>query len=131
MDDKDFHQSVAKARGLGSAHEGTHHWIYQRISAISLVFLGVWMLLTLSKLHHASYEDWLASMSSPWVASGVFLFILATTYHACLGLQVVVEDYIHGPWMRYSLLTVIKLMGFFLVILTLFFLIKIQMIGKI
>lgn len=131
MDDKDFRMPLAKARGLGSAHEGAHHWMYQRISAIALVFLGIWMLLTLSQLHHASYDEWIKSMSSPWVASGVFLFLLATTYHACLGLQVVVEDYVHGPWMRYSLLTFVKLMGCFLVILTLFFLIKIQMVGKI
>lgn len=131
MDEKDFHSSVAKVRGLGVAHEGTHHWIYQRISAISLVFLGIWMLLTLAQLNHGCYEDWIAAISPPWVASGVFLFVLATTYHACLGLQVVVEDYVHGPWVRYSLLTFIKLMGCFLVILTLFFLIKIQMIGKI
>jgi succinate dehydrogenase / fumarate reductase membrane anchor subunit len=131
MDEQDFRLPMAKVRGLGSAHEGTHHWIYQRLSAIALIFLGLWMLITLSQLHHATYEEWIVMLSSPWVASGVFLFLLATIYHACLGLQVVVEDYIHGPWLRYSLLTFIRLVGCFLVILALFFLIKIQLIGKI
>jgi succinate dehydrogenase / fumarate reductase, membrane anchor subunit len=130
MGEKDFRTPIAKARGLGSAHDGTHHWIYQRISAVALIFLGVWMLLSLVQHSHASYEEWLVWLGSPWVASGVFLFVFLTTYHACLGLQIVIEDYVHHAWYRYSLLTITKLIGGFMVILSLFYLIKIQFIGK-
>lgn len=130
MGGKDLRTPIAKARGLGSAHDGTHHWIYQRLSAVALIFLGLWMLLSLVHHSQASYEEWIRWLSSPWVASGVFFFIFLTTYHACLGLQIVIEDYVHHVWYRYSLLIMTKLIGGFLVISSLFFLIKIQFIGN-
>ena len=87
--------SIGRVRGLGAAHEGTHHWWRQRLTAGANIALFAWLLISLVRLtgHDlASVRLWLAS---PWVAIPMALLVLNAFYHLRLGLQVVIEDYQH------------------------------------
>ena len=84
---------LGRARGLGSAHAGTEHWLHQRITAGSNLFLMLWLLLSVARLtgyDHASVHGWLRS---GWVAVPMVLLIVSVFYHFRLGLQTVIEDY--------------------------------------
>jgi succinate dehydrogenase / fumarate reductase membrane anchor subunit len=86
---------MERARNHGSAGSGVGHWWKQRFSAILLVPLTLWLVWSLMVLSGADYQtarDW---MSSPWNASMALLLVGATFYHARLGVQVVIEDYVH------------------------------------
>lgn len=114
-------------RGLGSAKEGVHHWMGQRISAIGLLPTGVLLLLWLLAHANNSYPEVVASLSSPWVSTLMFLFVTFVCYHANLGLQIIIEDYVHQSFWRYWLLIKIKLIAILLPTITLFLLIKIML----
>lgn len=97
---------LSRARGLGSAKSGSHHWMMQRVTAVSNAVLGlwfVWSVLTLANADYAIVRDWLAA---PVNAILMILFVISSFYHAVLGLQVVTEDYVHCEGLK-----VIKLMG--------------------
>ena len=86
---------LGRVRGLGSAREGVGHWWAQRMTALALVPLALWFVATLIGLtgaDHAAARDWIAA---PVPASLLVLLIVATFYHGALGLQVVIEDYVH------------------------------------
>ncbi|AWV07416.1 succinate dehydrogenase, hydrophobic membrane anchor protein [Marilutibacter maris] len=84
------------ARGLGSAKDGTHHFIVQRITAVALVLLGLYVLCLLVGLAGADYASVRATVASPFNAVVLIAFLLSMFWHAQLGLQVVIEDYVHG-----------------------------------
>ena len=98
---------LSRARGLGSAKSGTHHWIMQRITSVGNLFLGLWFLYSIifnSDLKYlAGAESWLAE---PFNAICMVLLIISFFYHAVLGAQVIVEDYIHHEGLK-----IIKLFG--------------------
>lgn len=88
--------SFARARGLGAAGHGTGHWWAQRVSAVALVPLSLWLAVALAggaAADHASLVVWLAA---PLNAVLMILLLMAGFHHAALGLQVVAEDYIHS-----------------------------------
>ena len=87
---------IARAKGLGSAKEGVHHWYAQRASAVVLVFLTGWMIYSAVALAGGGYEASVAFLSSPVNASLLGLMLVVLLYHAMLGLQVVIEDYVHN-----------------------------------
>jgi succinate dehydrogenase / fumarate reductase membrane anchor subunit len=88
--------SIGRVRGLGSAKTGAHHWLLQRWTAIGnlvlVAFLAV-SLLMLPGLGYQAVREWIAS---PVPAVAVALLIVSTFWHARLGLQVFIEDYVHG-----------------------------------
>lgn len=87
---------VGKVRGLGSARHGSQHWISQRITAVGNVILVLWLiasLLILPGLDYASVTGWLAQ---PLVAVPMMLMLVSIFYHLKLGLQVLIEDYLHA-----------------------------------
>jgi len=87
---------LGKVRGLGSAKNGTHHWWMQKVTAVALIPLTIWFVSSVVRMTQAEYEVVINWMNSPVVAVLMLLFIITGMYHLKLGLQVVVEDYIHA-----------------------------------
>lgn len=94
-----YRTPLKQARGLGSAKEGTQHFILQRLTAIALVFLACWFLYFVIGLMQADYLTASDAVARPWNATLLIAFLLAMFWHAQLGVQVVIEDYghSHGP----------------------------------
>ncbi len=99
---------VAVARGLGSAKDGVSHWWAQRISAVALVFLVPWFLATAVSLIGVDAANARMLLSDPMNATLMLAFVLAVMWHARLGLQVVIEDYIHTAWLELTLQLLVK-----------------------
>lgn len=97
---QDMRTPLGKVRGLGSAKDGTHHFWMQRMSAVALVPLVVFFVGLLVCLNGANYEQVRASLANPFVALVMALFVLAGVYHMRLGMQIVIEDYIHGEGLK-------------------------------
>jgi succinate dehydrogenase / fumarate reductase membrane anchor subunit len=99
---------LSRAKGLGSAKQGTHHWIWQRLTAIALVPLSLWFVFSVIAQSGASYEEVIAWVETPLVAILLAVFLATLFHHSQLGLQVVIEDYIHSEWKKISLLVLVK-----------------------
>jgi len=99
---------LGRVRGLGSAKEGVGHWWTQRLTAVALVPLLVWFVASLVQLAGADYAHVVAWIAQPVVAILLSLLFIAGFYHLALGLQVVIEDYVHGEPARIVSLVVVK-----------------------
>lgn len=88
---------LARARGHGSAKSGVQHWMAQRATAIFLVFLVGWLGYAAFMLAGADFSVTLAFVAQPFNAALLIMLLIALLYHAMLGLQVVIEDYVHHP----------------------------------
>lgn len=101
----DLRSSIARAKGLGAAHHGVSHWWWQRVTALALVPLCLWFMTALvTQLmtpEVGSAAEWLAS---PVDALVTVLLLVMLFVHAKLGMQVVIEDYVHAPAAKYALL---------------------------
>jgi len=99
---------LGRARGLGAAKSGLHHWWVQRLTAVALVPLSlwfVWSVFSLAGASHAAVMDW---MASPLRIVLLLALIAATFRHMQLGLQTVIEDYVHGEGCRLGALLAMK-----------------------
>lgn len=108
---KDRRNPMKIARGLGSAQAGVEHWWTQRVTAAALVLLGIWFVVTVLCLLHADYATARAAVAKPWNALLLIAFVLTMFWHAVLGLQVVIEDYVHTRWKDVVLLVAIKFLA--------------------
>ena len=88
---------LARARGHGSAREGVRHWYAQRASALLLIVLVGWLIYAMIRLAGADYAAASTFVGQPFNAAFFLLLIVTMLYHAMLGLQVVIEDYVHHP----------------------------------
>lgn len=104
---------LSRVRGLGSAKKGTEHFWLQRVTAIANIPLSIFFLASLVVHSGADYQATLAYFSHPVVAVIMLLLILSAVWHAKLGLQTVIEDYVHGEAQK---LTAIVLNNFFTLI---------------
>ncbi|MBL8225951.1 MAG: succinate dehydrogenase, hydrophobic membrane anchor protein [Chromatiales bacterium] len=100
---------LGRVLGLGAAGEGPGHWWAQRLSAAALVPLTLWFALSVAGIDAGNYYVVDAWLSRPLNALLAILLVLAATYHASLGVQVVAEDYIHAPGPRAVLLGLLRL----------------------
>lgn len=91
-----FRNPLKQAKGLGSAHAGLHHWVVQRYTAVALIFLGLWFVYFVVGLIHADYLAATDAIARPWNATLLVAFLVAMFWHAQLGLQVILEDYLIG-----------------------------------
>lgn len=98
---------LAQARGLGSAKDGLRHWWVQRLTAVALMLLVPWFVCLALALIGADQFTVRATIGQPLNATLMLAFVFALFWHAQLGLQVVVEDYVHG-WMELALQIFIK-----------------------
>ncbi|GGD55169.1 succinate dehydrogenase, hydrophobic membrane anchor protein [Croceicoccus mobilis] len=87
---------IGRVRGLGSAHEGAHHWLLQRFTAIGNLILVLWLVFSLAMLPDYSFATVYGWLSSPFSATAMVLLIISTFWHARLGMQVMIEDYLGG-----------------------------------
>ncbi len=87
---------LKQVRGIGSAKSGTHHFWMQRLTSIILLPLTVFLLALVVMVAGESYEVTLAILAKPYVALPLAVFIIAGVYHMQIGMQVVIEDYLHG-----------------------------------
>lgn len=87
---------LSKVIGRGSAGEGVGHWWMQRVTAIALVPLTAWFAISLLGLSLQSYEAMRGWFGQPWVAVLSLLLVFTLAWHSKLGVQVVMEDYIHA-----------------------------------
>lgn len=95
-----YRTPVKRARGLGSAKEGAGHWWMQRVTAVALIPLGLWFAASLIALLGADYEVARAWLSLPRNTVLMALFLGIMFHHSWLGVQVVVEDYVHGEGLK-------------------------------
>jgi succinate dehydrogenase / fumarate reductase membrane anchor subunit len=96
--------SISKVRGLGSARSGTGHFFLQRLTAVANVPLGVAFVIILTALLGAPHAAFTATMKSPLVALVLLLFVVSGTIHMRLGMQVIIEDYVHEEGRKIALL---------------------------
>lgn len=110
----DYRTPIAKARGLGSAKTGTVHWWMQRVTAAALIPLSLWWLAFIGHLLRSPHAQTIEWLSEPLNGVLMVAWIIAVFYHAGLGLQVVIEDYVHTEWLKIVSVWVVKLAFFFL-----------------
>ena len=118
---------LGRVRGLGTAKEGVHHWWMQRLTAIALIPLTLWFIISIATLNNASYTETVNWLSIPLVSIFMILLVSATLYHALLGVQVVVEDYIHQEGFKFLLLIGLKFIFLVLGVVAIFSLLKIAL----
>ena len=100
---------IGRVRGLGAARQGTHHWLLQRVTAagnlLTVLFLAV-SLVALPDLSYATVRAWLAQ---PLPALALALLVVSVFWHARLGLQVMIEDYVHEAGNKFAALLALNL----------------------
>ncbi|MDH3281650.1 MAG: succinate dehydrogenase, hydrophobic membrane anchor protein [Gammaproteobacteria bacterium] len=116
---------LGRVIGLGSAKEGVSHWWWQRLTAIALIPLTLWFVISLvsyASADHAEITQW---MSSPVVATLLILFVGSVLYHAELGMQVVIEDYVHHEAVKIASLLAVKFVSIFLALVAILAVLKV------
>ena len=103
---------LGRAIGLGSAKEGVEHWWVQRITAVALVPLSLWFVVAIIRLVGADIDTVGEWVGRPLPAILLVLLLIATFYHAALGLQVVIEDYVHAELTKLGLVMIVRLVCF-------------------
>ena len=83
---------IGRVRGLGSSHQGAHHWLLQRFTAVGNLLLVLWLVFSLLAMPDYSYGTVYGWLSSPFAATAMVLLIVSTFWHARLGMQVMMED---------------------------------------
>jgi succinate dehydrogenase / fumarate reductase, membrane anchor subunit len=104
----DLRTPLARARGLGSAKDGLGHWWAQRLTAIALIPLVVWFAISLVMLSGADYATARAWIGSPLVMVLLTLTIVIGLHHGQLGMQEVIEDYVHSDGWKLAWIVIIK-----------------------
>ncbi|MFD2262028.1 succinate dehydrogenase, hydrophobic membrane anchor protein [Lacibacterium aquatile] len=99
---------LGRVRGLGSAKEGVEHWWMQRVTAVALVPLLLWFVISVIGLVGAPYEAVVSWMGHPVSGLLLILLIVAVFHHAQLGIQVVLEDYVHNEGAKIACLLAVK-----------------------
>ena len=116
---------LSRAKGLGSAKEGVGHWWMQRVTSLFLIPLVIWAALvmaTLGNYDHNYFTNWLAQ---PLNAILMITLLVVVCYHAALGLQVIIEDYVHLTAVKIISIVAVYLFSFILALVGIFAVLKI------
>ena len=116
---------LAKVQGLGSAKHGVGHWKLQRVSAIGMIPLILWFIPSLMLTIISGYNEAILWTQNPFNATGLILLLGTIFFHASLGLQVVIEDYVHSEGLKIISITFIKLLSILLGVLSILCVLKI------
>ena len=103
-----YRTPLKNVRGWGSAKTGTEHFIHQRLTAAALVLLGLWFVWFVISLVGSDYASAVQAVSRPWNVIALVGFLSAMFWHAQLGLQVILEDYIHNSLLALAVQTTVK-----------------------
>jgi succinate dehydrogenase / fumarate reductase membrane anchor subunit len=103
-----YHTPLSRVEGLGSAHSGVEHFWRQRVSAAALVPLSCWLGVSMLNLVGEPRQQVLAFLHAPVSAILMVLFVIASVIHMQLGIQVVIEDYVHHDGNKIALLVLNK-----------------------
>ncbi|MBN8502004.1 MAG: succinate dehydrogenase, hydrophobic membrane anchor protein [Sphingomonadales bacterium] len=104
--------SIGRVRGLGSAHSGASHWLMQRYTAIGNLFVGLWLVFSLITMPDYQYATMMKWATAPLSTILLVLFVVSTFWHARLGLQVLVEDYVHDEANKFAATAALNLAAF-------------------
>ena len=104
-----------RAAGLGSAKEGAEHWWRERVTAVALIPLTLWLVVSIIAHSGSDYTVFIAWLKMPLATCMMILLLIALFYHAALGLQVIIEDYVHSA-MKIPALVLMRLACFGLVV---------------
>lgn len=104
--------SIGRVRGLGSAKAGSHHWLLQRFTAIGNLLLVLWFIASLLMLPNFSYPTVIEWIARPVPATAMALLIISTFWHARLGMQVMLEDYVHEHANKFACIAALNLAAF-------------------
>lgn len=120
-----YRSALARVEGLGSAHQGTAHFWQQRVSAVALVPLSIWFTVSALRLVNADYAATLDFLRAPINAILMILFVVILLYHMQLGVQVVIEDYVHQEGQKITLLMLNRFFAWGVAAVSLFAILKI------
>jgi len=118
---------LSKVLGLGAAKEGAQHWYSQRVSAVALLLLAPWFLVSLIYLGDVSYASITRWIASPVHSVLLSLFVIAASYHAQLGLQVVIEDYVPHKGTRVAVLLLLNFVLLLLAVIAVFSILRLAL----
>lgn len=121
--------SIGRVRGLGSSHEGAHHWLAQRYTAIGNLFLGVWLVTSIVLLPDLEMGTVVSWLSKPLPGTAMILLVISTFYHARLGLQVLIEDYVHEDGNKFAALAALNLVAIAGSVFAIFCILKVALGG--
>lgn len=127
MSTSEMRSPLARAKGWGSAKSGTHHFWVQRLTALALIPLTLWLCFGLASLPGMAYADFVAWLSSPFSAIMMILTLIAVFYHYALGLQVIIEDYVSNHAVRTSAVIASHFVSVILAVTGIFSVIKIAL----
>lgn len=119
-----YRSDTKKVKGLGTAKHGFQHWWLQKITSVFLLPLSLWFFYSLTRLDSLSPDNVIMWLSQPISALLMALFVTTSIYHGAIGLQVVVEDYVHGKTAQLFLQFLLKFAMFAMLMASLFALIK-------
>jgi len=100
---------LGRVRGLGSAHHGAHHWLQQRFTAAGNLVLMLFLIASIAMLPAYDYDSMRDWLTQPLTAAALALLVVSVFWHARLGLQVLIEDYVHTPGNRFAALILLNL----------------------
>ncbi|MBX2837760.1 MAG: succinate dehydrogenase, hydrophobic membrane anchor protein [Gammaproteobacteria bacterium] len=118
---------LARVKGLGASGQGSHHWWVQRLSAIALIPLSLWFVFSIVNKIDADHATVLAWVSSPGIAVMLLLYLMFMFFHAQLGLQVVIEDYVHNESAKMIAILLVKAISVLAAVASLFAVLRIAL----
>ncbi len=129
MSDTRLRSPLGRVMGLGSAKEGVAHWWAQRVTAVAMIPLLLWFVIDLISLTGARRGEVLVWLHRPLPAIATVLMLVAVFYHMALGVQVVIEDYVHTEWLKMTALLLNKFAAFVLAAAGIFAVLRIAFMG--
>lgn len=127
MQNNKYKSALGTAKGLGGTNEGVHHWINERIAALALLPLALWLVVSIVSLVGASYNSVIEWFANPVNAVLMILFVGVSSYHAAYGLQVILEDYVRSHFARMTAIVLVKAVFLVLAVATIFSILKIAL----
>jgi len=121
--------ALSYAKGLVSAKEGLHHWVLQRLTALALIPITLWFVISIIGLVGTGYNEFTYWLDKPVNATLMILFVAISFYHAQLGMQVIFEDYISNQSRKMSCVITVKFGCYLLMALSIFSILKIAIGG--